>query len=420
MKKSFLITAIVLVLSGSAFAQTVLPLLPSAHGLTGNQPAYSAQPQQQTQEINFANGWNWWSSYVDLSDNGLENLKTLVGANTTAIKSQTQSLMQENNIWGGTLTSLNNSLMYMINTISPIEGLEYTAIPVSINDVEISTGTGWTWVGFPSSTSIPVNDAMANFIAENNNVIKSHNQTAMYVDGIWTGSLTTLEPGRGYMIYGNSQNFNYAPATRGFVEEEVLPTYWTSSYNDFATNMNIVAVINLMGEIVNSTNYEVGAFVGDDCRGSIVPMSIANKNIALLTINGNDNDLLSFRLLDKETGEMYIADNNYKYVTNDIIGTVNEPYVLYFNTLMSNDEFKIGKMDMFPNPVKQDGMLTLSIPALNKNMKVQVINSLGMVVKSENMSTEKTNLSVNLAPGVYTVKVVAGDKQLYVERLIVE
>ncbi len=419
MKKSLLITAIVLALSGSAFAQTVLPLLPASHGMLGNQPAYTAQ-QQQTQEFNLANGWNWWSSYVDLSDNGLENLKTLVGANTTAIKSQTQSLMHENSIWGGTLTSLSNSQMYMINTTSPIVGLEYTALPVGINDAEITTGTGWTWVGFPSSTSIPVNDALANFVAANNDVIKSHNQTAMYVDGIWTGSLTTLEPGRGYMIYGNGQNFNYAPATRGFVEEEIPSTYWSSSYNDFATNMNIVAVINLMGEIVNSTNYEVGAFVGDDCRGSIVPMSIANKNIALLTINGNDNDLLHFRLLDKETGDMYIADNSYKYFTNDIIGTVDEPYVLYFNTLMSNDEFMVGKMDMFPNPVKQDGMLTLSIPVLNKNTKVQVINSLGMVVKNESLSSEQTNLSINLAPGVYTVKVVAGDKQLYVEKLIVE
>lgn len=67
----------------------------------------------------------------------------------------------------------------------------------------------------------------------------------------------------------------------------------------------------------------------------------------------------------------------------------------------------------------QSGWAWIGFPT-NRSLKVQVINTLGMVVKTLSMAGEEMNFAANFAPGIYTVKIVANDQQLYVEKLIVK
>lgn len=419
MKKLFLTASLALALGLGASAQTVVPLLPSAHGLTTNQPAYIAT-QEQTQEINLAAGWSWWSSYVDLSDNGLGMLQTALGANATTIKSQTQVTNYASGIWAGTLTAIDNTQMYAINTANAIADVEMTALPVEISDVQISGASGWTWVGFPSNTAIEINAAMANYTPVNGSSIKSQSGVSTYNGTEWFGTLTQLEPGMGYKLNGPAQSFYYAPASKSDVIREVPATNWTANVHNYATNMNIFAVINLMGEEVTSDNYEVAAFAGD-CRGAVVPMfeETSGRHIAFMTISGNDGDNLEFRLLDKETGDIYVAENNYTYMTDAMEGSLKQPYVLYFNRILSNQDI-FANMKLFPNPVNHDAQLTISMPVVNGKMRVEVINALGVTVMTENVTSEQTTLTLNVAPGIYTVKMLSSDKQLSIEKLIVK
>lgn len=431
MKKSLIITAIVLALSGGAFAQTVLPLLPTSHGLTGNQPAYTAQQQQEFPAM--ATGWNWWSSYIDLSDDGLERLEASLGSNASTIKSLRDGFVSYSaqiDTWVGNLTSISNEKMYPIQMNStPAEYATMTGQSVTTNTIDIPVQAGWNWVGYPSAVTMSVDVALADYEPTANEIIKSLKSGFATYDvstHTWRGTLANLVPGQGYKIQSlteTAQTFNYPNNVRG--QQTEIPDLTTIAQVDagaFADNMNFIAVVNLMGEELLSENYEISAYIDNECRGAIKPMYFDdyNRYFVFLTVAGDASKPIEFRLMNYETGETYVANNRYNYNIDAVEGSLNEPYVLNFNTLLNNDELMAGKMNMFPNPVRRNEMVTLSIPALSKNMRVQVINSLGMVVRTEILNSEKTNLSANLAPGVYTVKVVAGDKQLYVEKLIVE
>lgn len=427
MKKNILTLLAVCALAIGAKAQTELPLLPTSHGLTGNQPAFAAQQQQEFPMM--ATGWNWWSSYIDLSDDGLSKLETALGDNATIIKSNTQFVSYDDNIWSGNLTELSNDQMYMIEmnvlpmTVTRLE----SRYAVSVDDVEITAHRGWTWAGFPSKTSSSVSDAMAEYTttAVEGDVIKSQTQFATFNGSQWSGSLTTLNPGCGYMIQNNGSAdvpFHFSQGSRYESEQEV-PTRWIASSHSFPTNMTMMAVINLKGEELRSSNFEVAAFVGDDCRGTIVPQYVESldRYVAFLTIAGEEKDALQFRLLDYDTDLVYVADNRYNYSIDAVEGSLKNPYILYFNTCLGIDEYADARMQLFPNPVEIGNQVTLVLPATSKtNMMVEVVNMLGVVVKRERVNQSVMKLSMNLTPGVYNVKVVDSDKQLYIEKLIVK
>lgn len=424
MKKNILTLLAVCALAIGAKAQTELPLLPASHGMLGNQPAFTAQQQQEFPAM--ATGWNWWSSYIDLSDDGLEKLETMLGSNASIIKSKTVFVSYAGGIWDGNMTALSNDLMYKINLAqSPEEITKINGSVTSIDRVEITAHHGWTWVGFPSSTPISVQDAMANYTASNGDIIKGKTGFASYSDGVWDGSLTTLNPGMGYKIYNPSNNdiaFHYSQASRNATEEERPNTQWIASHNQFADNMTMLAIVKLMGDELQSDEFEVAAYVGNECRGTISLKQVASNNryMAFLTIAGAENETLQFRLLNHETGDVYLADNSYKYAVDAIEGNMDNPYVLNFNTMLGCDELAISHLDIFPNPTPSGQMVRMSIPGNRSNLKVQIVNTLGMIVKTFNMNSDEVSFSANMAPGIYTIKVVNSKKQLYIEKLIVQ
>lgn len=418
MKKSLLITAIVLALSGGAFAQTVLPLLPTAHGMTGNQPAYSAQQQQEFPMM--ATEWNWWSSYIDLSDDGLGMLETMLGGNASIIKSQTDFVSYQSEYgWYGDLSSINNQEMYMIEMQAlPAGTLTLTGrSAVNLEDVAITAyANGWTWVGFPSKNAINLDDAMSQYTANAGDIVKGIEAFSTYYNGTWFGELSALQPGQGYMIQNTGEsniNFHFV-SSRNAVEFKKNNTQWNASIHEHPTNMNMIAVIKLMGEELTSTDYEVAAFSNGKCCGSVVPQYIEpfNRHMAFLTINGEGNTPVEFRLMDRSTGEVYLASNRYNFSTDAVEGSLENPYTLNFNTILGYEELTANHADIFPNPVERGQMVKVSIPSNRKNLKVQVINALGMVVMTTNMNGEEMEFAANFAPGFYTLKVVESDKQL--------
>ena len=177
-----------------------------------------------------------------------------------------------------------------------------------------------------------------------------------------------------------------------------------------------------MGEELKSSDFEVAAYSNGKCRGSVIPQFVEpfNRYMAFLTINGNQNDPLEFRLMNHTSGEVYVASNRYNYSIDAVEGTLEKPYILNFNTILGSEELAVNHADVFPNPVERDQIVKLTIPSNKKNLYVEVINTMGVVVKSERMTGDELNISANFAPGFYTIKIIESDKQLYVEKLIVK
>lgn len=432
MKKNILILLAVCALAIGAKAQTELPLLPASHGMLGNQPAFTAM---QTFEFQLTQGWNWWSTNAILGEGteAVTNLETALGTNATTIKSQASGSAFYDaglNMWDGNLTSIDNSKMYLINmNIDQTPSIRAKAVNAS--DVEINAVSGWNWIGYPCQSIMPVDVALANYYG--GGTIKSQNGSSFYDEdlGLWDGSLSVLTPGKGYKLNNVSSTtiqFYYPSSRMQYEIPEKLPTIWQVDFYGYAENMSELNVVYLMDEELRSENYEVGAFVGNECRGTVNLMYNENHDrfYAYQTIMGEGGETIEYRLLDHETGDVYacVPADCSTYETDAVLGSFKSPRALHFNTLLGNMELTAGHINLFPNPVEKGGSVGIDMPVATANggkMILQVVNALGVTVKSEVLSQGSTMLATgDLAAGIYTVKIIASDRQLYVEKLIVK
>lgn len=432
MKKNILTLLAVCALAIGAKAQTELPLLPAAHGMLGNQPAFTAM---QTFEFQLTQGWNWWSTNAILGEGteSVTNLETALGTNATTIKSQASGSAFYDaglNMWSGNLTSIENDNMYMIKMSSSSTASIRTTF-LNSSDVEITARVGWTWVSYPCSSPSSINTALADYVG--GGTIKSRNASSFYDEtlGIWAGTLSTLVPGQGYKINnvsGSLIQFHFPAGRVQYEVQELNPTVWQADISDYAENMSELNVVYLMDEELRSENFEVGAFVGNECRGVVNLMYNENhdKFYAYQTIMGEGGETIEYRLLDHETGDVYAcapADCS-TYETDAVLGSFKSPRALHFNTMLGNMELMAGHINLFPNPVEKGGNVRIDMPVATANggkMILQVVNALGVTVKSEVLSQGSTMLATgDLTAGIYIVKIIASDKQLYVEKLIVK
>ena len=69
--------------------------------------------------------------------------------------------------------------------------------------------------------------------------------------------------------------------------------HWDVNIHQYANSMTFVGVVQIDGEELTGTHWEIGAFCGDECRGremmtaQLVP--IFNRYYIMLTVYGNDH-----------------------------------------------------------------------------------------------------------------------------------
>ncbi|MBR3710569.1 MAG: choice-of-anchor J domain-containing protein [Bacteroidales bacterium] len=163
---------------------------------------FSDQPATTSQTFNLAQGWSWWSTYLDIT---LEDLQTalvaaLPGTQIT-IKSQNNGstiYYVSSNQWRGALESLDVAQMYEIY-VSAACTITLNGAPVDPTEHPVTVHNGTNWIGFPHSESMSLNDAF-DFTPTNGDILKSKNNgSTIYTNGQWRGELTTLVPGQGYI-----------------------------------------------------------------------------------------------------------------------------------------------------------------------------------------------------------------------------
>ena len=111
--------------------------------------------------------------------------------------------------------------------------------------------------------------------------------------------------------------------------------HWNPNPGLYANNMTVVGIITLNGDELRNASYEIGAFCGEECRGSEVLEYYAtpNKYLAFLTVYGVNEDLISFRLYNHDSGYEYVeaTAETLVFVENDMHGMPSNPYVFAFD-----------------------------------------------------------------------------------------
>lgn len=381
---------------------------------TVTEPALYSANFEYVHSQSLANGWNWWSTYIELTgDESLTMLENSLGNNADQIKSWSDGYVNRIEyygyvFWSGSLSSIYNDEMYMINANQACVS-EITGNAVSLEDVQITLNPGWNWIGFPCLQNLSVSNALTQFDPQPNDMIKGRNGYASYITygsySFWSGSLNTLVSGQGYKYYSNSntsKTVTYNTERENITHRTPNPEngYYTTKSEKYAHNMTVTAVIDLEGKELRSENYEIAAFVGNECRGSAKLMYVEplDRYLAFLLVFGEKEESVSFVLTDGK-GENW-SEIQITYNNDGMVGTVSKPFVLDFGSHVMNDVTT--QVNVYPNP--SNGVFDIK----GKDMrKIEILDSNGHIILSK--ETENDHIVINLnkeSRGIYLLRVI--------------
>ena len=83
--------------------------------------------------------------------------------------------------------------------IASMAVLMLAAMGLGQAQVPITLEQGWNWISYPYSEPMTIEEALSGFTPAEGDILKSQTSMAQYQNGSWSGNLTTLIPGKGYM-----------------------------------------------------------------------------------------------------------------------------------------------------------------------------------------------------------------------------
>lgn len=270
----------------------------------------------------------------------------------------------------------------------------------------------WNWLGNPYQYDHDINsvfsteDTYANNFNVGDRIVSKDDGFAEYNGEKWTGTLTTLHAGLGYMY------FNAASDTidMEYLREGSMPqgtpvmnapqhkqSVWTYNSAPFADNMTIVADL---GNDYSAERFTVGAFVGDECRGE--GEMIDGK--CFITVHADKGETISFKLHDAVSGEMRTINEQMPFAK--MAGSLRAPQRLTVGGIVTG----ITSADIASSGIAVvDGQITVQGMDV---ADVIVCNASGAVV-----STGETTVT-GLPSGVYVVKVKTKDGKTVTKKLV--
>ena len=149
-----------------------------------------------------AAGWNWWTPTKAMT---LEQLEDALGGNAVLINTQGDGFARyDNGQWSGTLTEIAAGQMYKIEATTPVS-ITLSGAPVT--GVNLTILTGYNWFGYTGGQATDIATALGSLgvtPANGDTITDKNGNTATYNGSSWGGSLTTLQPGHGY-VYERQQ-----------------------------------------------------------------------------------------------------------------------------------------------------------------------------------------------------------------------
>ncbi|MBO6026156.1 MAG: T9SS type A sorting domain-containing protein [Bacteroidales bacterium] len=388
-------------------------------------------PGPVTQTDALVQGWNWWSTYVEQNGtNGLEMLETALGHNGLTIKSQndfTDNYYQDIGVdyWYGSLENLQNEQGYLIN-VSANCNTSMTGTATIPANHPITILPNWNWVGYPVASAQTVTTALAGFSPSPDDVVKGQSDFTSYYEGFgWYPDDFALVPGQSYLYCSNAtanKTLTYANGSRGWKAPNSGKTTklsWKTNVHAYADNFNVIAVVNVDNVEQRNENLELGAFVNGECRGNSHLRYFApiDRYVAMLTVTGQEDEQVEFRLIDTEIPETEKTSvNRLGFKKNAIVGRLGNPYEIRFGEC----DVVTTNMALYPNPVEKGHEFSLDIPHDETLFEIVITDALGVQVRHETGALNAKSVKGLPTAGVYVIKAVAKSGTTYHGRIIVE
>lgn len=360
-------------------------------------------------------GWKWTSFYAGRV--GWNSPEYELGNVVEEIRSE-DALLYNDPEYGyfGDIYSLETGTCYKIKVKEEEPGLLDLRIMYTGGYEDMQTHRQivpmWNWLGNPYQYDHDINsvfsteDAYANKFNVGDRIVSKDNGFAEYNGEKWTGTLTTLHAGLGYMYFNaGSENVDMEYLREGSMPQgtpvmnapQHKQSVWTYNSAPFADNMTIIADL---GNDYSAERFTVGAFVGDECRGE--GEMIDGK--CFITVHADKGETISFKLHDAVSGEMRTINEQMPFAK--MAGSLRAPQRLTVGGIVTG----ITAADIASSGIAVvDGQITVQGMDV---ADVIVCNASGAVV-----STGETTVT-GLPSGVYVVKVKTKDGKTVTKKLV--
>ncbi len=350
-------------------------------------------------EYALSEGWNWIS--VNVRDNSVLNAETMlagIGDAAEYMASRQNILVNDPEYgWTGGLADISYAEGYKLkmnaDAVLSLYGTRLLAgmIPVTVR-------SGWNWIGYVPYSAQWVSAALADHEACEGDVVKGQDDFAIYSNGVWNNDFV-MKPGQGYMYYSATEYDRYfCYAENALAVEAPARTvrqknsYWEYDAHRYADNMALIAKV--AGD--EDGIYTVGAFVGDECRGSSV-----GNDMLFITVHGDgDAEQVSFRIMDTRTNVMYEARETVEFAS--LVGSMASPVVLTLGDVIEPTNVAATDADI---AVLFDGnRLVVKGASGMRSVRVADTNGIELVKK-----TDVSEIDLSALPrGIYIVVVDNG------------
>ncbi len=309
-------------------------------------PAVWTKSDNVEQLIPIHQNWNWIAFGVDPQSHYLDHVFADYAEWMMIIKSRT-AYNDYNGAqwWDGTLTAAKANEMYKLkidrlpttqqsepNSLLAVSGRQLK------DDAEraVTLTEGWNWIAYTPLTTMTVGEALAAANPQQGDIVKSQTAVAIYGSYGWEGSLKALEGGHGYLYYstdGQTKSFVYPMAsakarmTAPRRAPEGLRIFKPVDLGLYPNNMTMVIQLKDGDAVVDTC--EVGAFIGDECRGAT---RASENGLYYLVISGEGSGQ-PMTLRTCLNGEIIDIDNTQQFVSDYNIGTSWNPYVIDLQNL---------------------------------------------------------------------------------------
>lgn len=156
--------------------------------------------------------------------------------------------------------------------------------------------------------------------------------------------------------------------------------HWIPNITSYANNMSITAVVQIEGVEQQTADIEIGAFCGNELRGSnrLEYTEFLDRYILYLTVYGNSGDKISFKMYDHaaDAESVLVCREKVTFVVNGNEGTIGEPYVLDFRSEVEHERALTSGWNWYSTYIDMNG--TDGLTKLQEGL-----SSFGLIIKNQ-------------------------------------
>ncbi|MBC7773833.1 MAG: T9SS type A sorting domain-containing protein [Phycisphaerae bacterium] len=386
-------------------------------------------------DVSIGFGWNWLSFNLDFPDPDLDSaLVSLKYPENDLMKGQNAFATYLNGAgWLGSLNTLGNTSMYIYRA-DQADTLKMLGTVLNPATNPISVVSGWNWIGYIPNYSLAINPALSSLSPQMGDLIKSQESFAQYINPTfgWIGNLQYMQPPKGYQIkLSTPGTLIYPPpssnlggggadhiaSARG-PNDGVPPAenFWSVDPTQFEYSMTLIGMLEKSDSNATTSTMELGAFVGNQVRGSSQAIYIPpyDSYLFFLTVYANSSgEQVKYKLFDSNNGAVQDL-NEAMYFSPDLHqGSIENPVPFTLPSSGTQDLAWAQSFEVQPNPFHTETMFRFALPS-TQEVSMTVVDVSGRAVSTihttarEGLNTMvwkgQSDKGTTLAAGVYFVR----------------